>query len=82
MSYFVVEEVSPRVSRRRIHQDPKVVNVVLDRKDRELLARLAVEMGVSRSEVVRVAIRLLAEKLSRGLPNGAAYGLKEPEHRA
>ncbi len=60
------------MSRRRIHQDPKVVNVVLDRKDRELLARLAVEMGVSRSEVVRVAIRLLAKKLSRGLPHGAA----------
>ena len=70
------------MSRRRIHQDPKAVSVVLDRKDRELLARLAVEMGVSRSEVVRVAIRLLAEKLSQGLPDGAAYGLKEPERQA
>jgi len=63
------------VSRRRIHQDPKAVSVVLDRKDRELLARLAVEMGVSRSEVVRTAIRLMAEKLSQG----ATDGLKEPE---
>jgi Arc/MetJ-type ribon-helix-helix transcriptional regulator len=70
------------VSRRRIHQDPKAVSVVLDRKDRELLARLAVEIGVSRSEVVRVAIRLLAEKLSQALPNGAAYGLKDPERQA
>ena len=66
------------MSRRRIHQDPKAVSVVLDRKDRELLARLAVEMGVSRSEVVRVAIRLLAEKLSQG----ATDGLKEPERQA
>ena len=63
------------MSRRRIHEDPKAVSIVLDRKDRELLARLAEEIGVSRSEVVRVAIRLLAEKLSQG----AAYGLKEPE---
>jgi len=63
------------VSRRRIHQDPKVVNVVLDRKDRELLTRLAVEMGVNKSEVVRTAIRLMAEKLSQG----ATDGLKEPE---
>ena len=70
------------MSRRRIHEDPKAISVVLDRKDRELLARLAVEMGVSKSEVVRVAIRLMAEKLSQGLPDGAAYGLKEPEHRA
>ena len=70
------------MSRRRIHQDPKAVSVVLDRKDRELLARLAVEMGVSRSEVVRTAIRLLAEKLSQGLPDGAAYGFKEPERQA
>jgi Arc/MetJ-type ribon-helix-helix transcriptional regulator len=30
---------------------------------------------VSKSEVVRVAIRLMAERLSQG----AAYGLKEPE---
>jgi len=66
------------VSRRRIHQDPKVVNVVLDRKDRELLTRLAVEMGVNKSEVVRTAIRLMAEKLSQG----ATYGLKEPEQQA
>ncbi len=66
------------MSRRRIHQDPKAVNVVLDRKDRELLARLAVEMGASRSEVVRVALRLLAEKSNQG----ASYGLKEPEQQA
>jgi Arc/MetJ-type ribon-helix-helix transcriptional regulator len=66
------------VSRRRIHQDPKVVNVVLDRKDRELLTRLAVEMGVNKSEVVRTAIRLMAEKLSQS----ATDGLKEPEHQA
>jgi len=39
-------------------------------------------MGVSRSEVVRTAIRLMAEKLSQGLPDGAAYGLKEPERQA
>jgi len=66
------------VSRRRIHQDPKAVSIVLDRKDRELLARLAVEMGVNKSEVVRTAIRLMAEKLSQG----ATDGLKEPEHQA
>ena len=70
------------MSRRRIHQDPKVINVVLDRKDRELLTRLAVEMGVNKSEVVRTAIRLMAEKLSQGLPDGATYGLKEPERQA
>ena len=70
------------MSRRRKHEDPKAVSVVLDRKDRELLAWLAVKMGVSRSEVVRTAIRLLAKKLSQGLPDGAAYGLKEPEQQA
>jgi len=66
------------MSRRRIHQDPKVVNVVLDRKDRELLTRLAVEMGVNKSEVVRTAIRLMAEKLGQD----TTYCLKEPERQA
>ena len=66
------------MSRRRIHEDPKAVSVVLDRKDRELLARLAEEIGVSKSEVVRTAIRLMAEKLSQD----AAPRLKEPERKA
>jgi Arc/MetJ-type ribon-helix-helix transcriptional regulator len=66
------------MSRRRIHQDPKVVNVVLDRKDRELLTRLATEMGVNKSEVVRTAIRLMAEKLGQD----TTYRLKEPERQA
>jgi Arc/MetJ-type ribon-helix-helix transcriptional regulator len=66
------------MSRRRIHQDPKVVNVVLDRKDRELLTRLAVKMGVNKSEVVRTAIRLMAEKLGQD----TTYYLKEPERQA
>jgi len=64
------------VSRRRIHQDPKAVSVVLDRKDRELLARLAVEMGVSRSEVVRIAIRLYGGEAKSGPPRRRGLWVK------
>jgi len=64
------------VSRRRIHQDPKAVSVVLDRKDRELLARLAVEMGVSRSEVVRTAIRLHGGEAKSGPPRRRGLWVK------
>jgi Arc/MetJ-type ribon-helix-helix transcriptional regulator len=43
-------------------EEPRLFTVFLDRKDLELLERLARERGVSKAEVIRIAIRLLAQQ--------------------
>jgi len=43
-------------------EEPRLFTVFLDRKDMELLERLARERGVSKAEVIRIAIRLLAQQ--------------------
>jgi len=43
-------------------EEPRLFTVLLDRKDLELLEGLARERGISKAEVIRVAIRLLAQQ--------------------
>jgi Ribbon-helix-helix protein, copG family. len=43
-------------------EEPRLFTVFLDRKDLELLEELARERGISKAEVIRVAIRLLAQQ--------------------
>ena len=43
-------------------EEPRLFTVLLDRKDLELLEELARERGISKAEVIRVAIRLLAQQ--------------------
>jgi len=47
--------------RRRL-EEPRLFTLVLDKKDLELLEALARERGTSKAEVIRVAIRLLAQQ--------------------
>lgn len=46
----------------------KPINITLDPETRELLERLARELGISKSAVIRVAIRKLEEELSSPSP--------------
>ena len=43
-------------------EEPRLFTVLLDKKDLELLEGLARERGVSKAEVIRIAIRLLAQQ--------------------
>ena len=43
-------------------EEPRLFTVFLDRKDLELLEELAKERGISKAEVIRIAIRLLAQQ--------------------
>ncbi len=43
-------------------EEPRLFTLVLDKKDLELLEALAKERGTSKAEVIRVAIRLLAQQ--------------------
>jgi Ribbon-helix-helix protein, copG family. len=43
-------------------EEPRLFTVFLDRKDLELLEALARERGISKAEVIRIAIRLLAQQ--------------------
>jgi Arc/MetJ-type ribon-helix-helix transcriptional regulator len=43
-------------------EEPRLFTVLLDKKDLELLEALARERGVSKAEVIRIAIRLLAQQ--------------------
>ena len=43
-------------------EEPRLFTVLLDRKDLELLEGLARERGISKAEVIRIAIRLLAQQ--------------------
>jgi len=43
-------------------EEPRLFTVFLDRKDLELLEELARERGISKAEVIRIAIRLLAQQ--------------------
>ncbi len=43
-------------------EEPRLFTVFLDRKDLELLEALARERGTSKAEVIRIAIRLLAQQ--------------------
>jgi len=47
--------------RRRL-EEPRLFTLVLDKKDLELLEALARERGTSKAEVIRIAIRLLAQQ--------------------
>jgi len=52
-----------RPGRPRTLQDPRPMVFILDSSDRALLEALAARLGVSRAEVVRRAIRRLAEEV-------------------
>ena len=43
-------------------EEPRLFTVLLEKKDMELLEELARERGVKKSEVIRIAIRLLAQQ--------------------
>jgi len=43
-------------------EEPRLFTLILDKKDMELLEELARERGVSKAEVVRIAIRTLAQQ--------------------
>jgi len=43
-------------------EEPRLFTLILDKKDMELLEELARERGVSKAEVVRIAIRMLAQQ--------------------
>ena len=43
-------------------EEPRLFTLILDKKDMELLEALARERGVSKAEVVRIAIRMLAQQ--------------------
>jgi Ribbon-helix-helix protein, copG family. len=43
-------------------EEPRLFTLVLDKKDLELLEALARERGTSKAEVIRIAIRLLAQQ--------------------
>ena len=57
----MTERVRP--GRPRTLQDPRPMIFILDSSDRALLEALAARLGVSRAEVVRRAIRRLAEEV-------------------